>query len=178
MPSSQCLLQEKMKCLRGVKLLAFPGLLTQAACIFLCFGWDVLGSEWWGSQVTHQWAWGLQRPQHQDSALAIVGWNSVSPYREAEPSSKVITQFRIVFSGKAVFPGIYTFPDLVDQLLLMWSKRFSERPPSQLSSPNKYILICVCTPIKWVFIFYYFYISKRKKIKPSTSWKLMGVKSY
>ena len=53
MPSSQCLLQEKMKCLRGVKLLAFPGLLTQAACIFLCFGWDVLGSEWWGSQVTH-----------------------------------------------------------------------------------------------------------------------------
>lgn len=30
----------------------FPGLLTQAACIFLCCGWEVLGSEWWGSQVT------------------------------------------------------------------------------------------------------------------------------
>lgn len=76
-----------MKCLHEVKLLALPGLGTQAACVYLCSRQDVMGSVHLTvvevSGHPPQRAWGCYRQQREPVALAIAGWNSISPYREA-----------------------------------------------------------------------------------------------
>lgn len=61
------------------KLYLFPGLLTQAACIFCAVGGRCLDLSGGGSQVTLPGP-GAQRPQRQGAALAVAGRSSVLPY--------------------------------------------------------------------------------------------------